>query len=62
MWQELHQACKYANETGSISLKVNGTTIETKTPSNNIVEFTAYTFTTGDVIVVEGSTSDTLTF
>lgn len=52
----------YTNETGSISLKVNGTTIETKTPSNNIVEFTAYTFTTGDVIVVEGSTSDTLTF
>lgn len=48
----------YTNETGLLSLKVNGTTIEQKTATDNIVEFTAYTFTSGDTISVEGTTSD----
>ena len=54
----------YTNQTTSLSLKVNGTTIETATPTDNILTFTAYTFSAGDVVSVEGSgsVSDTFTF
>ena len=50
----------YSNDGTSFTLKVNGTTIETVTASDNIVLFTAYTFQSGDEITVEGTTtSDT---
>jgi beta-galactosidase len=58
----------YTNETGNFSLYVNptgenDTPIETITPTNNILEFTATTFNAGDVIVVtNGTVSDTFTF
>ena len=54
----------YTNQTSAFVLKVNGTTIETATPTDNILTFTAYTFSAGDVVSVEGSgnISDTFTF
>ena len=54
----------YTNQTTALTLKVNGTTVETKTPTDYILTFTAYTFSAGDVVTVEGSgnVSDTLTF
>jgi beta-galactosidase len=51
----------YTNEVGQISLKVNGTVIETATPVNNILEFSPYTFNDGDLITVEGQTQDSFT-
>ena len=54
----------YTNQTGTLTLKVNGTTIESATPTDNILTFTAHTFSAGDVVSVEGSgnVSDTFTF
>ena len=54
----------YTNQTTALTLKVNGTTVETKTPTDNILTFTAHTFSAGDVVSVEGSgsVSDTFTF
>ena len=54
----------YTNQTTALTLKVNGTTVETKTPTDNILTFTAYTFSAGNVVTVEdsGSVSDTFTF
>ena len=58
----------YTNATGSFSLYVNPTgtndvAIETITSTNNILSFTATTFTSGDVIKVSnGTVEDTLTF
>ena len=54
----------YTNQTTALTLKVNGTTVETATPTDNILTFTARTFSAGDVVTVEGSgsVSDTFTF
>ena len=54
----------YTNQTSAFDLKVNGTTIDTATPTDNVLTFTAYTFSAGDVVSVEGSgnISDTFTF
>jgi hypothetical protein len=54
----------YTNQTTPLTLKVNGTTVESKTATDNILTFTAYTFSAGDVVTVEGSgsVSDTFTF
>lgn len=54
----------YTNQTTALTLKVNGTTVESKTATDNILTFTAYTFSAGDVVTVEGSgnVSDTFTF
>ena len=54
----------YTNQTTALTLKVNGTTVDTATPTDNILTFTAHTFSAGDVVTVEGSrsVSDTFTF
>ena len=53
----------YTNQTTELALKVNGTTVETKAATDNILTFTAYTFNSGDVVTVEnGNISDTFTF
>jgi beta-galactosidase len=53
----------YTNQTTEFALKVNGTTVETKAATDNILTFTAYTFNSGDVVTVEsGNISDTFTF
>ena len=53
----------YTNQTTEFALKVNGTTVETKSATDNILTFTAYTFTSGDIVTVEsGNISDTFTF
>lgn len=53
----------YTNESGTFTLKVNGTTVTTATPTNHILEFTAQDFSVGDVVRVEGpTTNDTFTF
>ena len=55
----------YTNESGTFNLYVNGnqTPVATATASNNIVEFAATNFNSGDVIRVDGTTtSDTFTF
>ena len=53
----------YTNQTTALALKVNGTPVETKTATDNILTFTARTFSAGDVVTVEGSgVSDTFTF
>lgn len=53
----------YSNDGTSFSLYVNDTLIETVNASDNIVLFTARNFTSGDIIRVEGSTTnDTFTF
>jgi beta-galactosidase len=46
----------YTNLTTSVSLYVNDTLVETVTPSDYIAQFTATTFTTGDVIKVSNGT------
>lgn len=52
----------YSND-GDLSLYVNNAFVETKTLTDNIVEFTSANYNVGDVIRVEGSTTnDTLTF
>ena len=53
----------YTNQTSTFTLKVNGTTVETKAATDNILTFTGYTFSSGDVVTVEsGNISDTFTF
>jgi hypothetical protein len=53
----------YANDGTSYSMYVNDTLIETVTATDNIVLFTEYNFNAGDVVRVQGSTTnDTLTF
>lgn len=53
----------YTNQTTDFTLKVNGTTVETKAATDNILTFTGYTFSSGDVVTVEsGNVSDTFTF
>ena len=53
----------YTNQTTEFALKVNGTTVETKAATDNILTFTGYTFSSGDVVTVEsGNVSDTFTF
>lgn len=54
----------YTNQTGTFTLKVNGTAVDTATPTDNILTFTAQNFSAGDVVLVEisGSVSDTFTF
>lgn len=53
----------YTNQTTEFTLKVNGTTVETKSATDNILTFTGHTFNSGDVVTVEsGNISDTFTF
>ena len=53
----------YTNQTTEFALKVNGTTVETKAATDNILTFTRHTFSSGDVVTVEsGNISDTFTF
>ena len=53
----------YTNDGDTLSLYVNGMPVETKPVVDHIAEFTARTFSSGDVIRVEGdATSDTMTF
>jgi beta-galactosidase len=53
----------YTNQTTEFTLKVNGTTVETKAATDNILTFTGHTFSSGDVVTVEsGNISDTFTF
>ena len=53
----------YTNQTSAFTLKVNGTMVETKAATDNILTFTAHTFSSGDVVTVEsGNISDTFTF
>lgn len=56
----------YTNQTSAFTLKVNGTTVETKSATDYILTFTAYTFNSGDVVTVENSNisdiNDTFTF
>jgi beta-galactosidase len=53
----------YTNQTTDFALKVNGTTVETKAATDNILTFTGHTFSSGDVVTVEsGNISDTFTF
>jgi hypothetical protein len=53
----------YSNDGSSLKMYVNDTLVETVTATDNIATFTAYTFSAGDVVRVEGATTDdTLTF
>ena len=53
----------YTNQATDFVLKVNGTTVETKAATDNILTFTGHTFSSGDVVTVEsGNISDTFTF
>ena len=53
----------YTNDGGTLTLYVNDNEIETVTVTNNIATFTARNFSQGDVIRVNGATSnDTFTF
>ena len=53
----------YTNDGDSASLYVNNTFIETKSVTNNIVEFTAYNFSSGDKVkVITTNSTDTFTF
>lgn len=53
----------YTNDGTSLSMYVNGALAETVTAADNIALFTARTFSSGDVVRVDGATSsDTLTF
>jgi beta-galactosidase len=53
----------YTNDGNSLKLYVNGTLTETVSVTDNIASFTATTFSSGDVIRVEGTTAnDTFTF
>ena len=54
----------YTNQTGTFTLKVNGSAVDTATPTDNILTFTAQNFSAGDVVSVEisGSVTDTFTF
>ena len=53
----------YSNDGTSFTLNVNGEDVETVTANDHIVLFTARTFNSGDVVIVQGdTTSDTFTF
>ena len=53
----------YTNVSGTLTLYVNNTQIDTTTVTDNIATFTARTYNAGDVVRVEGSTvNDILTF
>ena len=55
----------YTNDAnnGKLSLYVNGTFVEEANATDNIVLFTAYNFSSGDVVMVDGAeSSDTFTF
>ena len=53
----------YTNDGNSLSLYVNGTFVDTATVSNNTASFSARSFNTGDIIMVQGTkTNDTFTF
>ena len=55
----------YTNDpnNGKLSLYVNNTFVEETTVTDNIATFTAYNFSSGDIVRVDGSgTSDTFTF
>lgn len=53
----------YTNDGSSLSMYVNGTLVDTATVTDNIATFQPRTFSAGDVVRVDGSTSsDTLTF
>jgi beta-galactosidase len=45
----------YTNVTGTLTMYVNGTSADTATVTNNIVEFAVRDFTSGDVVSVSGS-------
>ena len=52
----------YTNETGALTMYVNGTSAATATVTNNIAEFAVRDFTSGDVVSVSGSNvGDTFT-
>lgn len=52
----------YTNDGSSLTLFVNNTSVETVTVTDNIATFTARNFSSGDVIKVQGdTTNDTLT-
>ena len=53
----------YTNDGNELSLYVNGNFVETVTVTDNIATFTATTFNSGDVVTVQGATTnDSLTF
>ena len=53
----------YTNDGTTLSLYVNNILTDTTTVTNNIAVFTARTFSSGDIIVVNGdTTTDTFTF
>lgn len=53
----------YTNDGNELSLYVNGNFVETVTVTDNIATFTANTYSSGDIIEVEGnSTNDVLVF
>ena len=53
----------YTNGTGTFTLYKNNVSVATATATNNILEFTAQNFSSGDVIRVDGTgISDTFTF
>ena len=53
----------YAQILNNSSVREIDATIETKTPTDNILTFTAHTFSSGNVVTVEsGNISDTFTF
>ena len=53
----------YTNDGSSLTLYVNGSSVETVTVTDNIATFTARNFNDGDTIMVSGSTTnDTLIF
>ena len=53
----------YSNDGTSFSLYVNGTLVETSSATNNVVTFTSRSFSSGDIVRVDGLiTSDTFTF
>ena len=53
----------YTNGTTTATLYVNGTSVATATPTNNIIEFASQNFNSGDVVRVEvGTVNDTFTF
>ena len=48
----------YTNETGSLTMYINGTSAETVSITNNIATFTSRNFDAGDTIMVSGATSN----
>jgi hypothetical protein len=53
----------YTNDGDTLDLYVNGTFVETVGVTNNIASFSTHTFSSGDVVRVDGAiSSDTFTF